>query len=566
MIFASFAEIMSLAAVMPFLGALTAPERLFDQPWVRSVLVNHLGFSQPADLLLPITFIFALMALLSGIIRFLLIWAQTRLSHAIGADFSAQIYMRTLHQPYLVHASRNSSQIIAGVSSKAKAIVGGTLIPMMTMLSSSIIFIAVFLVLLAINSGVTLIAVLSFILIYFIVILLTRSQLLDSSQQISDGQNKIIKVLQEGLGGIRDVLLDGTQDILCKQYHEVDARLRKAVANVQIIAVSPRYAVESIGMVLISFLAYFLVLRSDGISSAIPILGVFAMGAQKILPTLQQSFSAWASIRGGQASLSDALDLMEQALPVDLNKFSRLDFRSEIVFENVSFAYSPEGGEVLKNINLRIAKGARVGVIGSTGSGKSTLLDLLMGFLEPTKGKILVDGVEVTYVNRHAWQKCIAHVPQNIFLFDSSISDNIALCDSSEARDSRRIFQAASQAQIEEYITSLDQKFDSHVGERGVRLSGGQRQRIGLARALYKRADLLVLDEATSALDNNTESKVMQSLDEMGRNLTAVIVAHRLSTLSNCSHVIELEAGEIKRTGSYRNIIGVLESRRANSS
>ncbi len=556
MILASFAEMLSLAAVLPFLGALTAPEKLFSNSWIQFALVHPLGLRQPAELLLPITFLFAIAAFLSGGMRFLLLWVQTRLSHAIGADFSLEMFRRTLYQPYSVHLSRNSSEVIAGISTKAKAVVGGTLLPVMTILSSIVLLSAIFLTLLTIEPLVTSMALIGFILIYTLVILVTSNSLLKNSREINESHSNVIKVLQEGLGGIRDVLLDGTQKIHCRQFEIVDARLRKAMANVQIISVSPRYAVESFGMVLISLLAYVLALRSEDIPSAMPILGVFAMGAQKMLPMLQQSFAGWASIRGGQASLSDALDLMEQSLPVNSNINSGIKFRREIVFRNVEFAYSPEGPKILRHLNLSIVKGARIGVIGSTGSGKSTFLDVLMGLLEPTDGQILVDGVEITRTNRQAWQRHVAHVPQNIFLYDSSIVDNIALSSSCSTVNHERVRSAVAMAQIDELVDSLDQKFDTRVGERGARLSGGQRQRIGIARALYKSVDLLVLDEATSALDNVTESKVMQAIDDMQSELTIVIVAHRLSTLSKCDQIFEFEAGNLKRVGTYSEIVG----------
>jgi ABC-type multidrug transport system fused ATPase/permease subunit len=556
MIFASFAEMLSLAAVLPFLGALTAPEKLFSHSWIQFTLVNPLGLRQPAELLLPITFLFALAAFLSGVTRFLLLWVQTKLSHAIGADFSLEMYRRTLYQPYSVHVLRNSSEVIAGITTKAKAIVGGTLLPVMTILSSTVLLCTISVTLLSIEPFVTSMALTGFIFIYMIAILVTGSRLLKNSLQINESHTNVIKILQEGLGGLRDVLLDGTQEIHCKQFEIVDARLRNAMANVQIISVSPRYAVESLGMVLISLLAYMLTMRSGGISSAIPILGVFAMGAQKMLPLIQQSFAGWASIRGGQASLGDALDLMEQPLSVNINSDAGIEFRREIVFRKVSFTYAAEGAEILSSIDLSITKGSRVGIVGSTGSGKSTFLDVIMGLLKPTGGQILVDGVEITDTNRQAWQKHIAHVPQNIFMYDSSVGDNIALTGIGDGSDPDRVRTAAAKAQIEDFIDSLVDKFATRVGERGVRLSGGQRQRIGIARALYKQADVLVLDEATSALDNETEHKVMEALDAMEEELTTIIVAHRLSTLRNCDQIIELEAGMIKRVGSYEEIIG----------
>jgi ABC-type bacteriocin/lantibiotic exporter with double-glycine peptidase domain len=194
-------------------------------------------------------------------------------------------------------------------------------------------------------------------------------------------------------------------------------------------------------------------------------------------------------------------------------------------------------------------------LIGATGSGKSTLLDIIMGLLRPDSGSLAIDGVSVTEENHRAWQVHIAHVPQAIFLADTSIAENIAFGIPRELIDHARVRQAAQKAQIAQTIESWDQEYDTMVGERGVRLSGGQRQRVGIARALYKKAEVIVLDEATSALDNDTESAVMEAMESLGDELTLIIVAHRLSTLRNCTQVVELENGRIKRSGSYEYVI-----------
>ncbi len=554
MVFASFAEILSLAAVLPFLGILTSPDKAFSHPWA-SFFLQALDLREPTELLLPITVVFAAAAFLSGAMRFLLLWAQTRLSHAVGADFSLQMYRRTLGQPYAVHVARNSSEVIAGISNKAKAIVGSTLLPALTIASSVMLLGTILMALIHIEPFITLLALAGFGSIYILVIRATRRQLLQNSEQISEGQTAVIKVLQEGLGGIRDVLLDGTQELHCNLYRSIDAPLRKAVANVQIISVSPRYGVEALGMILIAFLAYLLMVRSGGATSAIPILGAFAMGAQRMLPMLQQSYSGWVAIRSGQILLQDALDLMEQPLPAYAKGSRTISFERNIALRNVSFAYDSTGPKILKDLNLSIPKGARVGIIGTTGSGKSTLLDILMGLLTPTSGCLLVDGLHIGEGNIAAWQKRIAHVPQTIFLSDASIEDNIKLGSPKTPADPVRLAEAARSAQLTDMIDSLDEGWGTVVGERGVRLSGGQRQRIGIARALYKRADLLILDEATSALDNETESNVMRAIESTGQNTTVIIVAHRLSTLKNCDLIVQLEAGQIKQVGTFAQVI-----------
>jgi ATP-binding cassette subfamily B protein len=367
--------------------------------------------------------------------------------------------------------------------------------------------------------------------------------------------------LQEGLGGIRDVLIDGTQAAHCAIYRKADLSLRESSASIQIIAGSPRYGIEALGMVLIAMLVLLLAGRSTGIASAIPVLGALALGAQRLLPALQQAYSCWTSLRGGHESLADALDLLDQPLPPYASEppCAPLPFRASIFFHNLSFRYAPEEPWVLRELNLEIPKGSCIGFIGATGSGKSTLLDIIMGLLPPTSGSLAVDSAAVTEQNHRAWQAHIAHVPQSIFLADTTIVENIAFGVAPDQIDLNRVRQAAQKAQIAETIESWEKRYDTVVGERGVRLSGGQRQRIGIARALYKRADVIVFDEATSALDNDTELAVMQAIEGLGGDLTILIVAHRLTTLKNCSKIVELNNGKVSRTGSYREIVGHTE-------
>ena len=557
MIGASFAEVVSIGAVLPFLGVLTAPEPVFHHPLAQP-LVRILGLVEPGQLLLPLTVVFAATALFSGVMRLVLLWTQTRLGHAIGADLSINIYRRTLYQPYSVHVARNSSEVIAGISGKANGVVYFTLMPILTILSSSILLATILLALLAIEPAVASSAFAGFGAIYAVVILLGKKRLARDSQRVSQEQNQVIKALQEGMGGIRDVLIDGTQATYCAIFRKADLSLRHANANIQIIAGSPRYGIEALGMVLIAGLAFLLAQRSAGIASAIPVLGALALGAQRMLPALQQAYSSWTSMRGGQATLADALVLLDQPLPahVDEPLPAPLPFREAIAFDNLSFRYAPDGPWVLRGLSLAIPKGSRVGFIGTTGSGKSTLLDIVMGLLPPTEGRFAVDSEAVTERNCRAWQAHIAHVPQAIFLADTTIAENIAFGVAPDRIDHDRVRRAAAKAQIADTIEAWDRGYDTLVGERGVRLSGGQRQRIGIARALYKQADVIVFDEATSALDNETELAVMQAIENLGDGLTILIVAHRLTTLRNCDRIVELSGGTVARTGTYREIVG----------
>ena len=320
---------------------------------------------------------------------------------------------------------------------------------------------------------------------------------------------------------------------------------------------SPRYALEALGMLLISALAYMLALQPNGIAKAIPVLGVLALGAQRLLPILQLAYSSLSTIQGGEASLKDALELLEQPLPdyADQPPAKPLMFLKKIELKNLSFRYTEQTPLVLNNLNLEICKGSRTGFIGVTGSGKSTLLDVVMGLLQPTDGALEIDGQSITSANNRAWQAHIAHVPQAIYLSDSTIEENIAFGIPKGSIDHKRVKKAAQQAQIAHIIESWPKKYKTYVGERGIRLSGGQRQRIGIARALYKQADVIIFDEATSALDNDTEQAVMEAIESLGNELTILIIAHRLTTLKNCTQVVELGDGGIKRIGSYQEIV-----------
>lgn len=556
MVLASIAEVVSIGAVLPFLGVLTTPDKVFAYPMVQK-LMQSLELVSAHQLMLPLTLAFVVAALISGLMRLLLLWGQSRMSFAIGADLSCQVYIKTLYQPYEVHISRNSSEVISGIATKTTSVTG-TLMYLLLCVSSAFILLAILIFMIVIDPTISLMAFCGIGLVYGAILFLTRKRVAIHSQRISYEHDQVIKVLQEGLGGIRDVLIDGAQSTYSKIYQKTDLSLRRSQASMQIIAGAPRFMVEAFGMVLIAALAYGLSRSGSGITSAIPMLGTFALGAQRLLPALQQVYNGWTSARGGQTSLEDVLALLDQPLPKHANSptLVSLPFERSIELRNVSFRYTPCAPWSLRGINLNIPKGSRIGFIGTTGSGKSTLLDLVMGLLQPTLGTFNVDGTVIKPGNVRSWQAHIAHVPQSIFLADTTIEENIAFGIPRELIDRDRVKRAASQAQIAETIESWDRKYETIVGERGVRLSGGQRQRIGIARALYKHADVLVFDEATSALDNSTETAVMDGINLMDGRITVLIVAHRLTTLKGCTQIIELKGGKVSRVGQYKQIVG----------
>ena len=556
-ILVSLAEIISIGAVLPFLGALTAPDKILEIQFLQP-LFYKLNILDPSELLFPMTLLFIVAAIISGIMRLILLWTQTRFGYAIGADISILVYRNLLYAPYSLHVSKNSSEFISGITDKTGMVVTQILLPILLIISSSIILVAIFIALLSIDSFVAVIATLGFASTYGFVSFFTKKRLLIDSDNISKKSNLLIKSLQEGFGGIRDVLIDGTQEVYCKIFRDADLPLRKSQAGITIIGQTPRFIVEALGITILALLAYYLSKSSEGINNAIPVLGVFALAAQRLLPILQQIYASWTSIIGCSSLLKDILFYLNQGLPeyYSLSSPPLIKFNNYIKLDNLDFRYSSDGPFILKGFTCKIKKGERVGLIGTTGSGKSTLIDIIMGLLLPQDDQLYVDDQIITAKNYRSWQLHVSHVPQSIFLADSTILENIAFGVPLDEIDHELVSECAKKAQISQTIESWALQYKTLVGERGVRLSGGQRQRIGIARALYKKTDVIIFDEATSALDDKTELKVIDSIFNLNPDITILIIAHRLTTLKKCTQVIELEGGKVLQSGTYKEIVG----------
>ena len=554
---ASIFEVISIGAVIPFIASLSSPEIVFEHKFAQP-FISILKIAKPKDLVIPLTIIFIFITLISAAIRIILVWAQTRYSHAIGADFSIRIYRLTLFQPYLAHLNRNSSELISGITTKVNTVAFHVILPFITILSSLMILSGILVLIISINPFIAIGSFSLFGFIYLIIMLISKKKLAYFSEIISIEQVRVIKALQEGFGGIRDVILDNSQDIFVNIFKKAELPMRRAIAGVHIISFIPRYGIEAFGMIAIALIAVFSVNANEAqFSAVIPLLATIALGAQRVLPLLQLTYSSWTTFLGNEWSLKDVIAFLDQEMPDqdDLMVKDPLPFRKELKIKNLKFRYSDDHPWVLNGINLTISKGERIGIMGETGSGKSTLVDLLLGLLDPSEGEILVDQNKITRANKINWQKNIAHVPQQIFLADSSIAENIAFGIDRDLIDQEKIHNAAKRAKISDVIDSLEGKYDAFVGERGIKLSGGQRQRIGIARALYKNANVILLDEATSALDNQTEQIIMSSIENLSKDITFIIIAHRLSTLRNCSKVFELANGKLLLRDNFKNIL-----------
>ncbi len=556
MFIGAFAELATLGAVLPFLALVADPDALARYPRLLLVL-RLIGARSRWDAVLALTALFVVIAILSAAIRILLAWASQKFVFRLGYDLGVAVYQRILYQPYGYHVARNTSETIAGIG-KVQQVVTGMMMPVMFGLTSLIIALFIFGGLMLVDASVALASGAGFSIVYLLVSFSTRARLRRNSYVISRTQTQLIQTVQEGLGGIRDVLIDHAQPIYLDKFARMDTRLRDAQATNALIAAAPRFVIEGAGMVMIAVLALVLSGKPGGLVASLPVLGALALGAQRLLPLLQIIYNGWTQIMGNRANFLQILDVLEEPMPAHLlavRKVAPLPFQRDVAFDNVSFGYGKGATWVLRDINIHIPKGARVGFVGRTGSGKSTAMDLVMGLLMPSQGAIRIDGQPLDPVSAAAWQSRIAHVPQHIYLSDATIIENIAFGVPRQDIDEARARDAAAKADIIGFIDEQADGFDAFVGERGVRLSGGQRQRIGIARALYKHATLLVLDEATSALDDATEASVMQAIGRLGRELTVLIIAHRVTTLRGCDVIYRLERGAVIEQGSYEDVI-----------
>ncbi len=551
MLATALAEVFSVASILPFLSILMDPEPLWQIPLVQ-VYAERIGITSSNGLILPTTFLFAGAAVLAATIRLTNLWLLFKLSSEIGSDFSCEAYRKTIYQPYSVHVQRNSSAIITAISSQITSLVS-VIYSTLQITTASIVSIGLVIALIAVDRNVALIAIGIFGSAYSLLAVATKRRLLSNSLVIANSKKEQIKVLQEGLGSIRDVLLDGSQKTYLGIYRKWDRTMRARTANSYFLGNFPRYVLEAMGLMIIALLAMVLIMQGDrNAGTTIPLLGTLALGAQRLLPALQQIYGGTSDIRARVDDLKDVLALLDQKIPeqAQFSYVQPLEFVQSVLLKNISFSYDQRRAPlVLSDLQLEINKGDRIGLIGETGSGKSTLIDLLMGLLEPTEGQILIDGQNL-YDPTHPellarWRASIAHVPQSIYLADTSIAENIAFGIPKDQIDKKKVWHAAEQAQIAGFIHGLPEGEETFVGERGIRLSGGQRQRIGIARALYRNAKVLVFDEATSALDNETEKAVINSIAALNSELTLITIAHRLTSLSSCNYVYELKSNKL---------------------
>jgi ABC-type multidrug transport system fused ATPase/permease subunit len=557
MLVGAFAELVAIGSVVPFLSLLAGEAGRPPFRWLTD-LFEAFGARGREQQLVAASLLFMAAALVAGALRLKLAWSTQNFVFGLGHELAVEIQRRTLAQPYSFHISRNSSEIVASLE-KVQVLVFGVLLQLMQAITAAFIALFIIAALVRIDPFTAAVAALAFGTLYGLVSVLTRKRLARNSAVLGSAYRQRVQIIQESLGGIRDVIIDDSQAVYLDEFRKIDRRMTRARATTAFMASAPRFVIEATGMVVIAALALVISGREGSLAQALPILGAVALGAQRLLPLIQQLYQGWTNLAGNRSIAGQVLDLLE--LPIEEqvppSRVEALGLKDRIAFDNVSFTYPGRLRPAVEDIGLAIERGSRVALVGPTGSGKSTLADLLMGLLEPSIGQITVDGVPLDRATRRAWQRGIAHVPQSIFLADASIARNIAFAVPPSEIDLVRVAKAAATAQLDEFIASLPDGYETAVGERGVRLSGGQRQRLGIARAIYKDAPVLVLDEATSALDHDTEQAVMGALDRLGgEGRTIVIIAHRRSTVEHCDLVARIDNGRIAELGTFVEVFG----------
>ncbi len=541
MVLGALAELALIGSLVPFLSVLSGTANA--PSWMLNVLdwFDSAGGEQRVA---TAALLFVATVLIATAIRLQLAWSGQAFTLGLGHDLSVDVQRRIFLQPYEYHVQHHTSEIIASLE-KVHTLASAILFQLMQTAAAAVIGTAAIALLIAIAPLTAILTLVCLALTYWAVSKLSAKRLSINSEVLGMAYGERVKVIQEGLGGIRDLIIDRSQSLYVDQFRIIDERFMRAQAITAFIAGAPRFIIEGAALVLIAGLAVLLSARGSGFSGALPLLGALALGGLRILPLVQQAYRGWAVIAGNRAIVAQVLGLLQLPVP-DPSQLDvpPLPFRHAIEVKGVSFRYPGRHSRAVEGVSLKIDLGERVALVGKTGSGKSTLADLIMGLLVPQEGHIVIDGVELNSAVSRAWTRDIAHVPQSIFLADASIARNIAFTVPEEEIDRERIAHAVGVAVLGEFVETLPDGLDTLIGERGVRLSGGQRQRLGIARAVYKRAPLLILDEATNALDHDTEEAVLANLmTETDR--TILIIAHRESTVAGCGRVIRLDEGRL---------------------
>ena len=563
-IIGAVSELLSIAAIVPFIESLTNPSALFNMTQLAGLL-DFMKITTEKELISATTMVFGLSLIYVNIVRILVLRFELMLSASIGADISSNVYSGSLFKSYSYYTKNSTGQLVSIITNDLGALL--LLINNALKIITNLFIVIAILIGLLIYDPKVVFTVFCIISIFFIIILnLNKRKLVGYGKISTDNHHRIIKLLQESLGGIRDILMGGYQNEFLKIYNPLDRDMRVVRAKSTIIRTIPRYILEIIAaIVLVTSVLFFLPL-TDNSDRVLPMLALLAMAGSRLLPSMNIVYSSYAGIQTNHPAIIKAFNSLKT--PDELY-YQNSEKNQSIVYGDISLKkifFSYEQNEkllnswVLKNINIDIPVNSIVALVGETGSGKTTISDIILGLLHQSNGSLSVGGTEINTTNILSWRDSVSHVPQSIYLSDASIKENIAFGVPIERIDFEKVKEVSKIACIYDFINKKEKGFDEAIGENGIRLSGGQRQRIGIARALYRSPKLIVLDEATSSLDSTTELKVIQAIKKLSNEITIILLSHRLSTIKDVDKIYEVNDGFIINHGTFNEMITNSES------
>jgi ABC-type multidrug transport system fused ATPase/permease subunit len=555
---AGLLETGGVASVMPFLAVLAQPELAVSDPRV-AALARAVGATNPSATLALLGALAMLALVVTNAFSALTALRLLRFANRHGHALAVRLLALYLRQPYAFILHRHTAELQKNVLSEVYRITVGMLTPVVHMVAKAFVVLFLLALLLAVDPALALTVGLVLGAIYFAAFGLVRSMLNAAGRDSVQAGTLRALHAQESLSGFKEIKLLAREREFVDRFAQSSLRWADAQAKAQALSALPRYAVEIVAFGFVLAAAIYLLATEGAAGQILPLLGLYAFAGYRLMPALEHVFNGWAALRYGGAVLDELMRDLALETPETPGgaapRGAAPQFRSDVALQDVSYRYAGSEDWAVRDVSLRIERNTSVALVGPTGCGKTTVIDLLMGLLEPQQGAFLVDGAALEGAGIAAWQRRIGHVPQQIFLCDASIAQNIAFGLAQAEIDMARVESAARLARLHEFVAELPQRYATVVGERGIRLSGGERQRIGIARALYRDPELLILDEATSALDNVTENAILEALQGIAGRLTLVMVAHRLSTVRNCQTICVMDAGRIVERGRYEELI-----------
>lgn len=555
----AFLDVLGVASILPFLSVLTRPELVQTNPVLKTLyeLVSSVGVETTNQFLFILGLMVFMLLILSLAFKALTSYVQIRFVLLREYSIGRRLIEGYLSQPYSWFLNRNSTDLGKSVLSEVQAVIANGMLPLMTLISQTAVAFAFLLLLLVVNPGLAFLVILVLGVAYTVTFVSFRGALKRFGALRTQANQQRFSAVGEAFAAIREVKVAGLEQQYVHRFSLPAKAYASGQAGAQIVAQLPRFAMEAIAFGGLMLVLLYLLYSEGDFESSIPLIAMYAFAGYRLMPALQQIYASSAQIR----FVGPALDNLHKDfcalndLKPEVANISSLVLRKSIELNNVTYTYPEAAAPSINAVSLSIPAFSRVGFVGATGSGKTTLVDLILGLLVPQEGELKVDGQTVTAADIRNWQSAIGYVPQHIFLIDDSIAANIAFGVAPKERDKAAIKLASEIASLHEFISEeLPEGYDTIVGERGIRLSGGQRQRIGIARALYHNPKVLILDEATSALDNLIEQQVIDAINGLDREMTVIMIAHRLSTLSQCDQIYLFERGEVKDHGKFNEL------------